>query len=113
MSMKKFQHEEVFRGYILQTDLRVASALAFSVQWPEELSVKEHFCYFNKISQAAKVVQACNFIIKRLQHGCFPVKFSKFWRTPPVTAFKIWILLESSHSEALYLLGIPLTTNKT
>ena len=26
-------------------------------------------------------LQACNFIIKRLQHGCFPVKFAKFLRT--------------------------------
>ena len=27
-------------------------------------------------------VQACNFIKKRLQHGCFPVKFAKFLRAP-------------------------------
>ena len=33
---------------------------------------------FNKIP----CLQACNFIKKRLQHSCFPVKFAKFLRTP-------------------------------
>ena len=33
---------------------------------------------FNKVAG----LQACNFIKKRLQHGCFPVKFVKFLRTP-------------------------------
>ena len=27
-------------------------------------------------------LKACNFVKKRLQHRCFPVKFSKFLRTP-------------------------------
>ena len=36
--------------------------------------------------------QACNFIKKRFQHRCFPVKYAKFlrapfYRTPPVAAF--------------------------
>ena len=33
---------------------------------------------FNKVAG----LQACNFIKKRLQHRCFPVKFVKFLRTP-------------------------------
>ena len=37
-----------------------------------------------------KDLQACNFIKKRLQHGCFPVNTANFLRTvfltPPVTA---------------------------
>ena len=30
-------------------------------------------------------LKACNFIKKRLQHRCFPVKFTKFLRTPLLT----------------------------
>ena len=33
---------------------------------------------FNKVP----CLQVCNFIKKRLQHRCFPVKFAKFLRTP-------------------------------
>ena len=33
---------------------------------------------FNKVA----ALKACNFIKKRLQHRCFPVKFAKFLRTP-------------------------------
>ena len=33
---------------------------------------------FNKVAG----LQACNFIKKRLQHSCFPVKFAKLLRTP-------------------------------
>ena len=33
---------------------------------------------FNKVAG----LKACNFIKKRLQHRCFPVKFAKFLRTP-------------------------------
>ena len=33
---------------------------------------------FNNISG----LQSCNFIKKRLQHRCFPIKFAKFLRTP-------------------------------
>ena len=29
-----------------------------------------------------KNLKACNFIKKRLQHKCFPIKFEKFLRTP-------------------------------
>ena len=32
---------------------------------------------FNKVAG----LKACNFIKKRLQHRCFPVKFAKFFRT--------------------------------
>ena len=43
---------------------------------------------FNKVAE----LRVCNFIKKRLQHRCFPVKFAKFLgtpffhRTPPVAA---------------------------
>ena len=33
---------------------------------------------FNKVTD----LQACNFIKKRHQHGCFPVNILKFLRTP-------------------------------
>ena len=39
-------------------------------------SVLESFC--SKYGE----LKACNFIKKRLQHRCFPVKFAKFLRTP-------------------------------
>ena len=44
--------------------------------------------FFDKVTGP----QGCNFIKKRLQHRCFPVKFAKylrtpfFYRTPPVAA---------------------------
>ena len=34
----------------------------------------------------SKHVKTCNFVKKRLQHRCFPVKFAKFLRTPPMAA---------------------------
>ena len=33
---------------------------------------------FNKVTD----LQACNFVKKRLEHRCFPVKFATFLRTP-------------------------------
>ena len=33
-------------------------------------------------------LKACTFVKKRLQHRCFPVKFAKFLRTPPVAAYE-------------------------
>ena len=41
------------------------------------------------------ILQACNFIKKRLQHSCFPVKFAKYLRTPffyrtPMVAGCFW-----------------------
>ena len=38
--------------------------------------------FFSKVA----ILKACNFVNKRLQHKCFPVKFAKFLRTPPVGA---------------------------
>ena len=38
-------------------------------------------------------LQACNFIKKRLQHRCFPVKFAKFLRPPFSTEYLRWLLL--------------------
>ena len=45
--------------------------------------------FFNKIAG----LQACNFIKKRLQHRCFPVKFTKFLRTPFFTEHLQWLFL--------------------
>ena len=50
-------------------------------------SVKKVFLKICEVSQKNICVgvsghQACNFIKKRLQHMCFPVKFHKFLRTP-------------------------------
>ena len=41
------------------------------------------------------ILQECNFIKKRLQHSCFPVKFPKYLRTPffyrtPMVAGCFW-----------------------
>ena len=38
---------------------------------------EKHLCW--------SLLQACNFIKKRLQHWCFPVKFAKFSRTSILT----------------------------
>ena len=45
---------------------------------------------FNKVTG----FQASNFIKKRLQHRCFPVKFAKFLRTPFFTEHLRWLLLK-------------------
>ena len=37
--------------------------------------------------------EACNFIKKRLQHWCFPVKFAKFLRTYSFAEHFQWLLL--------------------
>ena len=37
--------------------------------------------------------KARNFIKKRLQHRCFPVKFAKFLRKPSLTKHLWWLLL--------------------
>ena len=51
----------------------------------------KHMCQisFNKVSG----LKACNFIEKRLQHRCFPMKFAKFLRTPFFTEYLRWLLL--------------------
>ena len=36
---------------------------------------------------------ACNFIKKRLQHRCFPMKFAKFFRAPFFTEHLQWLIL--------------------
>ena len=38
-------------------------------------------------------LQVCNFIKKRFQHRCFPVKFAKFLRTPFFTEHLRWFRL--------------------
>ena len=51
-----------------------------------------HLCwslFFNKVGG----LQACNFIKKRLQHSCFPVKIAKFLKTPILKNIYKWVLL--------------------
>ena len=59
---------------------------------------------FNKVAG----LQACNFIKKRLQRKCFPVKFAKFLRTNLFTEHLRWLLLKLKwhhHFITLSLLG--------
>ena len=52
------------------------------------------FYYIEKqLSFKIGVPQACNFIKKRLQHRCFPVKLAKFLRTPFFKEHLRWLLL--------------------
>ena len=44
----------------------------------------------NKVART----QACNFIEKRLQHRCFPMKFAKFFRTSILKNFSERLLLD-------------------
>ena len=55
-----------------------------------------------------KCPQACNFIIKRLQHRCFPVKYTKLLRRPILKNICKWLLLlnELSVPKALTFLEI-------
>ena len=48
---------------------------------------------FNKI--AGPGLHTCNFIKERLQHGCFPVKFTRFLRTTFFTEHLRWLLVKS------------------
>ena len=43
--------------------------------------VLKNFANFTGKHLCWSLLQACNFIKKRLQHWCFPVKFAKFLRT--------------------------------
>ena len=38
-------------------------------------------------------LKACNFIRKKPEHRCFPVKFAKFLRAPFFTEHLRWLLL--------------------
>ena len=59
---------------------------------------------FNKVAG----LRACNFIIKKLQQRCFPVKFAKFLKTPFLTEHLRWLL--HYHCKIhLYRLRISLT----
>ena len=61
----------------------------------------------------AELRPCCNIIKKRLQLRCFPVKFAKFLRTPPVAAsgnnksqarlFTLGKQMFSSHSSVTFL----------
>ena len=45
-----------------------------------------------------------NFIKKRLQHRCFPVKFAKYLRTPILKNIFEWLLLNGYNMEVFLLL---------
>ena len=47
-------------------------------------------------------LKARNFIKKRLQHRCFPVKFARLARTPFLTEHIRWLLPEISYEISLY-----------
>ena len=48
----------------------------------------KHLCW-----SLFKIKLACNFIKKRPQHRCFPVKFANFFRTDFFTEHVRWLLL--------------------
>ena len=52
-----------------------------------QISQQENTCVGVFYSNVAGL-KACNFAKKRLQHRCFPVKFSKLLRTPLVAAYE-------------------------
>ena len=54
---------------------------------------------FNKYAY----LKTCNFIKKRFQHRCFPVKLAKLLRTPFFTEHIQWLLLEISHELSLFI----------
>ena len=47
-------------------------------------------------------LQACDFIKKRLQPKCFPMKFAKFLRKPFFTEHPRWLLLHILCSELIH-----------
>ena len=53
----------------------------------------------------------CNFIKNRLQHRCFPVKFTNFLRTPFFTEHLRWLPLKIMNS-SIYLKVLPIVAKK-
>ena len=51
-------------------------------------------------------MKTCNFIIKKLQHRCFPVKFAKFLRTSFLQNTSDGYFLNSTYASASVLLHI-------
>ena len=49
-----------------------------------KIGVLKNFCKFHRKTPVLESLfnRACNFIKKRLQNRCFPVKFAKFLTTP-------------------------------
>ena len=60
--------------------------------WGLKISVFKSFSNFTG-KHLRWSLKACNFIKKRLQPRCFPVKFAKFLRTPFFTEHLRWMLL--------------------
>ena len=48
-------------------------------------------------------MQAYNFIKKRLQHSCFPVKFARFLRTPFFAEHRRWLFQSIFHFKVFYM----------
>ena len=63
---------------------------SFSIFFSNSLNKKWKYYITNRLSLTITVfikvrqLKACNFIKKRLQHRCFPMKFAKFLRAPPI-----------------------------
>ena len=65
-----------------------------TLQYSQEATMLE--APFNKVAS----LKICNFIKKRLQHRCFPLKIAKFLRTPIFTEHLRWLLQFKSSGEA-------------
>ena len=71
-------------------NIRMKNVFKRTEKQPREVFCKKRcswkFCKFDTkspvLESLLKKLLACNFIKKRLQHTCFPVKFTKFLRTP-------------------------------
>ena len=82
----------------LYKDRSSPSQILFKISFLNNFAsyIRKHLCWslFNKFGG----LQACNFVKRRLQHRCFPVKFAKFLRTPFFTEHLRWLLPEQKLS---------------
>ena len=76
----------------------------------KELTIKQILIFLqavvHKCLSKSVFLKTCNFIKKRLQHRCFPVKFAQFLRIPFFTGHLRWLLLsflkQNSKHEKIY-----------
>ena len=54
-----------------------------------KIFTRKHLC----LSLFLIKLQVCKFIVKRLQHWCFPLHVKKFLRTPSLKNIREWLLL--------------------
>ena len=83
----------------------LSTTLHYSVNYQKQMFFKmgilknlanftgKHLCWSLFLIKL-QAFQACNFIKKRLQHRCFPMKFAKFIRTPFLKEHLRWLLLK-------------------